>query len=93
MESTALQGVPSLFTTFKNNGYFIASIGKVSHGYKTGSEHDVSMGNNRTPPPPGAPLNGIARRAGGKLNERDWGPTHIDESMRSEEELADLSSG
>ena len=89
MESTALQGVPSLFTTFKNNGYFIASIGKVSHGYKTGAEYDVSMGHKRTPPPPGAPLNGIARSAGGKLTERDWGPTHIDESMMSEKLLAD----
>ena len=89
MESTALQGVPSLFTTFKNNGYFIASIGKVSHGYKTGAEYDVSMGHKRTPPPPGAPLNGIARSAGGKLTERDWGPTHLDESMMSEKLLAD----
>ena len=49
MDSPALHGIPSLLRTFKDNGYYIASLGKVSHGYKTGVEYDVSMGHRRTP--------------------------------------------
>lgn len=74
-DSKVLHGVPSLFRTFQDQGYWIAKFGKVSHGYDTGVKFAASMNHKRTPPPPGAPLNGIARSAGGKLTERDWGAT------------------
>lgn len=88
-ESEALKGVPSLLKTFQDNGYFVAKIGKISHGYKTGITPDVDMKHKRTPPPPGAPLNGIAKAANGRLTERDWGATHLKESEMSEAKLAD----
>jgi len=91
MDSPALRGVPSLPRTFKDNGYYVASIGKVSHGYKTGVEYDAFMGHKRTPPPPNAPLNGIAKAASGRLTERDWGPTHLDEGVMSDKLLADAT--
>ncbi|MEM8910934.1 MAG: sulfatase [Planctomycetota bacterium] len=90
-DSKALSGVPSLFKTFQNQGYWIAKFGKVSHGYDTGVTYDVSMNHKRTPPPPGAPLNGIARSASGKLTERDWGATHLDENEMSDPRLADAA--
>lgn len=90
-ESKALRGVPSVFKTFQNDGYSIASFGKVSHGYDTGVEYDASTKHTRTPPPPGAPLNGIAKSAQGKVTERDWGATHIDESAMSDTRIADAT--
>ena len=90
-DSKVLRGVPSLFKTFQDQGYWIAKFGKVSHGYDTGVEYDASMNHKRTPPPPGAPLNGIARSASGKLTERDWGPTHLEESQMSDKLLADAA--
>ena len=68
-----------------------AKFGKVSHGYDTGVKHDAQMNHKRTPPPPGAPLNGIARSAGGKVTERDWGATHIPEAEMSDTKLADAT--
>jgi arylsulfatase A-like enzyme len=65
-DSKVLHGVPSVFKTFQDEGYWIAKLGKVSHGYDTGVKFDASMNHERTPPPPGAPLNGIARGASGR---------------------------
>ncbi|QDU89125.1 Choline-sulfatase [Pirellulimonas nuda] len=90
-DSKVLQGVPSLFRTFQDQGYWIGSFGKVSHGYDTGVKYDASMSHKRTPPPPRAPLNGIAQSAGGKLTERDWGATHLDENEMSDKRLADAA--
>ena len=90
-DSKVLHGVPSLFRTFHGQGYWIGSFGKVSHGYDTGVKYDASMNHKRTPPPPGAPLNGIAQSAGGKLTERDWGATHLEESEMSDSKLADAA--
>jgi arylsulfatase A-like enzyme len=90
-DSKVLHGVPSLFRTFQDQGYWIAKFGKVSHGYDTGVKFAASMNHKRTPPPPGAPLNGIARSAGGKLTERDWGATHLDENEMSDKRLADAA--
>ncbi len=90
-DSKVLHGVPSLFRTFRDQGYWIGSFGKVSHGYDTGVKYDASMNHKRTPPPPGAPLNRIARSAGGKLTERDWGATHLDENEMSDKRLADAA--
>ena len=90
-DSKVLHGVPSVFRTFQDEGYWIGSFGKVSHGYDTGVKYDASMNHKRTPPPPSAPLNGIARSAGGKLTERDWGATHLDENEMSDKRLADAA--
>ena len=90
-DSEVLKDVPSLFTTFQQHGYWTAKFGKVSHGYDTGVKHDAQMNHKRTPPPPGAPLNGIARSAGGKVTERDWGATHIPEAEMSDTKLADAT--
>ena len=90
-DSDVLLGVPSLFKTFHDRGYWIAKFGKVSHGYDTGVSYDASMNHKRTPPPPGAPLNGIARNASGKITERDWGATHLDEREMSDTRLADAA--
>lgn len=90
-DSKVLQGVPSLFRTFQDRGYWIGSFGKVSHGYDTGVKYEASMNHKRTPPPPDAPLNGIARSASGKLTERDWGATHLDENEMSDKRLADAA--
>ncbi|MEM1305299.1 MAG: sulfatase, partial [Planctomycetota bacterium] len=90
-DSVPLKGVPSLLKTFQDSGYWVASFGKVSHGYDTGMEPDAAMRHKRTPWPPGAPLNGIAQTADGKLTERDWGATHLDESEMSDPRLADAA--
>lgn len=90
-DSKVLKGVPSLFRTFRDQGYWIAKFGKVSHGYDTGVTYDASMNHKRTPPPPGAPLNGIARSTSGKITERDWGATHLDENEMSDKRLADAA--
>ena len=90
-DSKVLDGLPSLFKTFQDHGYWIAKFGKVSHGYDTGVKYDASMNHKRTPPPPDAPLNGIARSASGKVTERDWGATHLDEDDMSDKRLADAT--
>lgn len=90
-DSKILHKVPSLFRTFQDQGYWIAKFGKVSHGYDTGVKYEASMNHKRTPPPPGAPLNGIASSAGGKVTERDWGATHLDENEMSDKRLADAA--
>ena len=90
-DSKVLRGVPSLFKTFQDQGYWITKFGKVTHGYDTGVKYDASMNHKRTPPPPGAPLNGIARSASGKITERDWGPTHLEEDQMSDKRLADAA--
>ncbi|MEW4486498.1 sulfatase [Thalassoglobus sp. JC818] len=90
-DSEVLKDVPSLFKTFQDQDYWIGSFGKVTHGYDTGVKYDASMNHKRTPAPPGAPLNGIALNAGGKLTERDWGATHLDEDEMSDKRLADAA--
>ncbi|MEM7231745.1 MAG: sulfatase [Planctomycetota bacterium] len=91
MTSPAIQRVPSLFKTLRERGYSLSQIGKVSHGYKLGVDVDFRLGHKRTPPPPGAPLNGIAKAKSGKVTERDWGATHLDEDEMSDKRLADAA--
>ncbi|MEL6898248.1 MAG: sulfatase, partial [Planctomycetota bacterium] len=90
-DSKVLHGLPSLFKTFQNNDYRIWKFGKVSHGYDTGVEYVASMNHKRTPPPPDAPLNKIARSGGGKITERDWGATHLNEADMSDTRIADAA--
>lgn len=90
-DSEILHDVDSLFKTFSDEDYWIAKFGKVSHGYDTGVKYDASLNHKRTPPPPGAPLNGIARNASGGITERDWGATHLEEDQMSDKLLADAT--
>jgi arylsulfatase A-like enzyme len=86
--SPALKGVISLPAYFRQNGYYAASYGKVSHGWDLGALDD-SSGHNRDPHPPGAPLNGWSKSKSGKVTETDWGPTHLAESDMNDTEKAD----
>ncbi|MEO0475330.1 MAG: sulfatase [Planctomycetota bacterium] len=92
-DSKLLQGLPSMFGVFKDHDYTIAKIGKINHGYNPSIDYDFEMKHKRTPPPPGAPLNGIAKSKSGKPTERDWGPTHLDEAEMSDTRLADAAVG
>jgi choline-sulfatase len=76
-KSTYLNEVTSFPKLFQQNGYYMASFGKISHGYETGVEWDQRRNHKRDPAPPQAPLNGFAKSKSGKLTEGDWGPTHL----------------
>lgn len=86
--SPALKDVPSLPNTFKQQGYYIASFGKISHGYDTGVDWDASKNHSRDPVPPNAPFNGWAKRDDGKVTESDWGPIHLQESEMNDTKYA-----
>ncbi len=86
--SPALKNVTSLPAYFRQHGYYVASYGKVSHGWNMGDLDDTS-GHKRDPAPPGAPLNGYSRSASGKVTENDWGPTHLQESEMNDTSKAD----
>jgi arylsulfatase A-like enzyme len=89
--SPVLQMVPSMPKVFQQNGYTIASFGKISHGYDTGVEWDDRINHSRDPAPPDAPLNGWAVRADGTPTEKDWGPTHLPESEMNDTKYADAA--
>lgn len=89
MASPALQGISSLPKLFQDNGYYIASFGKISHGYDTGVEWDDRMNHSRDPHPPDAPLNGWAVRSDGSPTQMDYGPTHLPESEMNDTRYAD----
>ena len=85
-DSKHLQGKLSMPELFKRHGYFIASFGKVSHGYGIKKVWDEQVTHKRDPVPPGAMLNGNPRKS-----ENDWGPTHLDESAMNDTKMADLA--
>jgi choline-sulfatase len=89
--SPALELVPSLPKVFQQEGYFIASYGKISHGYNTGVEWDGYIPHRRDPVPPDAPLNGWARNNKGKPTEKDWGPIHLAEGEMNDTKYADAA--
>ncbi len=75
-DSPALQKAISLPQYFKDNGYYTASAGKVSHGYDTRRAWDEHIPHKRDPSPPDAPLSkiGAGKRTGGRLTwpSRRW---------------------
>ncbi|MBI1372495.1 MAG: sulfatase-like hydrolase/transferase [Phycisphaera sp.] len=85
-DSKVLPGKISMPELFKENGYFIASFGKVSHGYDLKKIWDAQASHKRDPIPPGAMLNGNSRKS-----ENDWGPTHLAESEMNDTKMADLA--
>ena len=84
-DSPALKTAVSLPQHFKNNGYYIASAGKVSHGYDIRRFWDCHIPHKRDPAPPSAPLSSIGQ------GEKDWGRTHLSESEMGDSRYADFA--
>ncbi len=84
-ESPALKEAVSLPQHFRDNGYFVASAGKVAHGYDIRGGWHERIPHKRDPAPPDAPLSKIGR------GEKDWGPTHLDESEMGDAKYADFA--
>jgi len=72
--SPALRHATSLPETFKKAGYYIASYGKVSHGWGPRGAWDDRVPHKRDPAPPKAPLSSVGK------GEQDWGVTHLAEA-------------
>lgn len=71
--SPALQGIQTLPMHFKKHGYYTASFGKITHGYRSNKDWwDRYLPHTRDPVPPG------------QHKEFSWGPIHI-----PEEEMGD----
>ncbi len=84
-ESPALQQAISLPQHFKDHGYYVASAGKVSHGYDIRGVWDERLSHKRDPVPPNAPLSKIGR------GEKDWGPIHLPEGEMNDSRYADFA--
>ena len=74
---------------FQEQGYYMATSGKISHGFRDGVKWDQNWRHKRDPAPPGTPFNGFAKAKSGKLTERDWGVTHLNESEMNDTKVAD----
>ena len=84
-ESKVLKDAISLPQHFKDNGYYVASAGKVSHGYDVRRVWDKRLAHKRDPVPPNAPLSKIGR------GEKDWGPIHLPEAEMNDAKYADFA--
>jgi arylsulfatase A-like enzyme len=84
-ESPALKAAISLPQHFRNNGYYTASAGKISHGYDIRRFWHEHIPHKRDPVPPNAPLSTIGR------GEKDWGPIHLPESQMNDTRYADFA--
>lgn len=86
--SPALKNAVSLPAYFRQHGYYVASYGKVSHGWDLGQLDDLT-GHKRDPAPPAAPLNGYGTMKGkAKVTENDWGPSPLPESEMNDTQRA-----
>ena len=74
---------------FQEAGYYMATSGKISHGYSDGVQWEKVWRHKRDPAPPGTPFNGFAKSKSGKLTERDWGMTHLKETEMNDTLVAD----
>lgn len=88
-ENPVLAKAVSFPMLFQEQGYYMATSGKISHGYRDGVEWDQTWKHKRDPAPPGTPFNGFATAKNGKLTERDWGVTHLKESDMNDTKVAD----
>ncbi len=87
-DSPALKSAVPLRQHFKDHGYYLATVGKIGHGWKTNVEFDSTPATRisiRDPYPPNAPLCPIGR------GEKDWGPIHLPESEMSDTKCADFT--
>ena len=79
----------SLPKLFQDLGYYMATSGKISHGYDDGVTWEKVWKHKRDPAPPNAPLNGFATAKNKKLTEKDWGVTHLKETEMNDTLVAD----
>ena len=78
--SPALKKATPLPTLFKEAGYYVASYGKIGHGWDFRNSCDEYVPHKRDKIPPDAPFLSFTR------GEQDWGPTHL-----TEEEMGDTT--
>jgi arylsulfatase A-like enzyme len=85
-KSDALKQATAWPAVFKTAGYYVASYGKVGHGWgdmrKMWDDHKP---HKRDPIPPGAPFLPFTR------GEQDWGPTHLPEEKMNDTSYADAA--
>lgn len=84
-KSPALKKATFLPELFRKVGYYIASYGKVSHGWRLSDIWDDRISHKRDPVPPGAPLTAVGR------GEQDWGVTHVAEGEMHDTTCADAA--
>ena len=84
-KSPALQKATAFPEVFKKAGYYIASYGKISHGWGPRDAWDDRLPHKRDPVPPNAPLTPVGR------GEQDWGVTHLPEEKMHDTEYADAA--
>jgi arylsulfatase A-like enzyme len=81
-QSAALRKATSLPKLFKDSGYFVASYGKIAHGWDFRRLCDDRIPHKRDPAPPDAPFLPFTR------GEQDWGPTHLAEDQMNDSKYA-----
>ncbi|MEM9015789.1 MAG: sulfatase [Verrucomicrobiota bacterium] len=81
--SEALNAAIPMPKQFRDAGYYLASFGKIGHGWDFRKSFDLYVPHKRDPPPPGSPLTTVGR------GEQDWGPTHLDENEMGDTRYAD----
>lgn len=83
--STALKTATPMPTLFKETGYYVASYGKIAHGWDFRKSCDDYKPHKRDPNPPRAPFLPFTR------GEQDWGPTHLPEEKMNDTSYADAA--
>lgn len=84
-KSTALTKAVFLPKLFKDAGYYLASYGKITHGWGDRQVWDDHRPHKRDPAPPNAPLTQSGR------GEQDWGPTHLPEAKMGDTQYAEAA--
>lgn len=77
-QSAALRRATPLPKLLKDSGYYVASYGKIAHGWDFRRSCDDHIPHKRDPAPPGAPFLPFTR------GEQDWGPTHLAEDKMND---------
>ncbi len=83
--SVALKTATPMPTLFKETGYYVASYGKIGHGWDFRKSCDDYTPHKRDPNPPGAPFLPFTK------GEQDWGPTHLVEEKMNDTSYADAA--
>ena len=81
-QSAALRNATPLPKLFRDSGYYVASYGKIAHGWDFRKSCDEHVPHKRDPVPPGAPFLPFTR------GEQDWGPTHLAEEKMNDSKYA-----
>lgn len=82
----------SLPALFKSAGYYTAGAGKIGHGYHIDeTAWDEHMRQRGEPTPAGAPLNGWAVAANGRVTIKDWGAIDVPDEKLMDYQYADFA--